>query len=325
MSRKRAKQSTRRRASRAKAAPARSWAFRPFAVLSRPQFWLALVWIGLAVGAGYGLTRLDQQVRTAAPPTPVIDWKLDAERDAWLAMESWASVLPEIETDLELCNEAGCKDVYDPRFTEHVALLLAESPWVEQVDRVVKRYDGRIEVAVTFRKPFALVEERGFTYVVDRQGVVLPREMTMRDVNEHAVWQDWWVIEGVAELRPPAGRPWPGKDLTAGLALAEWLDAAKAQGALPFRRMLRSIHVGNFGLRRNKWEGDLQITTNIPGLSILWGLPPGQEYGVESTAAEKIARLVYLYKNNELAEQRQIDLKQNRKIDVRPTDGIDFR
>jgi hypothetical protein len=62
----------------------------------------------------------------------------------------------------------------DEELTERVARAFALHPWIQRVQRVVKRHPARIEVEVAYRRPVCMVALHNELRPVDPSGVVLP-------------------------------------------------------------------------------------------------------------------------------------------------------
>lgn len=269
------------------------------------RLWMFVAWIGTFTVIAYGLHELEPFAQRANTPDTVIEWVGVPE---WLNDANWQHVLPELEARINLHPDT---DPYDDRVCPYVAERLAGSAWVAAVRRVSKQSDGRVKVRAEFRKPFAMIERDGIAYLVDQEGVRLPLQYASSGLNRGG----WLAIRGVASRVPELGRPWPGDDVAGGLKLARFLYRAETAGRTPFRDEIRAIDVRNFDGRKSQWAGRLQLVTINPRSYIHWGLPPGEEYDIESSAELKLAMLGELY----LAEGH---LPDQGPIDLRAEDGI---
>ena len=283
----------RRKARRRSTGPILPW-------LRSARTWMAIAWMGTFTVIAYGLNRLDPYAQRIITGETGVVW---VEPPSWLAEENWQYVLPELEERLNLHPETN---PYDDRVCPYVAEQLAGSSWIAQVRRVTKQNDGLVKVYADFRKPFALVEQAGVAYLVDAAGVRLPKEWAARSVNRGG----WLTIRGVAARVPQRGQRWAGEDVAAGLKLARFLYAAENAGKADFRDEIMAIDVGNFKGRRNPRAGRLQLVTINPQSYIHWGLPPGEEYGIESSAELKLEFLRELYaRDGRLPDQGPIDIR----------------
>lgn len=278
-----------------------------WAPLRSARVWMAIGWVGVFAAAAYGLHRLEPHARGLNTNPTVIEW---ASAPKWLGDENWKPILQDLEARIDLPEDA---DIFDDRVCAYVAEQLADSAWIDRVRKVTKQQDGRVRIYADFRKPFAMIERDTFVYLVDARGVRLPFRYYSRDVNRRG----WFVIEGARAEAPSPGERWAGGDVAAGLKLAEYLCQAEIAGKTPFRDSITAIDVGNHKGRKNPRGGWLRLVTINPQSYIHWGLAPGEEYGVESSAELKLAMLSQLYRSDGMLPDRG-------PIDVRDDDAVIF-
>jgi len=276
-----------------------------FKWLGSTRTWLVVAWIGTFCAMAYGLHRLEPYTQAIKLDDTSIEW---VGAPAWLADANWRHVLPELEGRVQLDPDT---DPFDERVCPWVAERLAGSAWVERVRRVTKQTDGHVKVYASFRKPFAMVEQAGVAYLVDDAGVRLPEQWASGALNRSG----WFVIRGVAAAVPATGERWHGEDLAAGLKLARFLYRAESANRLPFRDEIHAIDVANFHRHKDPRAGRLRLVTRNRQTYIHWGLPPGEEYDIESSAELKLKNLTRLYASRGRFPDR-------RSIDVRADDSI---
>jgi hypothetical protein len=281
-------------AARSSARPAGSW--RRIAAL--------LGWSASIVAVGWGMVWLEREVRTAQVGVGCeLEW---VDLPDWLTSDRSGRILRDIAA---AADPGPGVELRDPDLCRRITEGLQRSPWVAEVQRVSKQADGRIRVRALYREPFALVELNGSAYLVDRAGVRLPMQYEVAKVEDH-YWNEWFRIVGVAGAVPAEGAAWGGDDLGAGLRLVEFLKAATARGEVPFRSSLRTVDVANYKLRGgNKYDGELRIRTLNPRCYINWGLPPGEEYGVEPGAQRKVDMLRAVYAKRGQLPDNIIDVR----------------
>ena len=229
-------------------------------------------------GVAYGLHRLEPLARATVRGETRIEL---ANLPGWLNDPHWQHVarsviesVPAVYSDTQIHDDSVCKWVAD-----HVAA----SPWVAKLERVTKANDGRVLVYAEFRKPFTLIERGERAYLIDRAGIVLQPSIASRDV----LYDQWITIRGSSAAVPAIGSVWPGEDVQAGLKLAEYLMRAESAGQLPVRPYLRSVDVSHHDPKIRQ----LRILMSKPGAFVFWGVPPGEEYGVEASADRKRSAL----------------------------------
>ncbi|MEW6249426.1 MAG: hypothetical protein AB1716_02185 [Planctomycetota bacterium] len=263
------------------------------------RVWIVAGWAATAIVLAWGGQRLEPLARTPVP--------------AYQCSFEWMNLPKSLHQDwmLDTLTRAGGlawdDDLQDPDLCRRVGENLARTPWVAQVQRVSKQRDGLIRVHAAYREPFAFVERGDKAYLVDRSGVRLPGfleksasqyRLPQGDPVDDQFWNEWFRVVGAAAPPPAEGEPWPGTDLAAGLKLVDYLQQATARGEAPFRTSLREIDVANYGLRVRGFDGQLRIRF-VPGnYYIHWGMPPGEEFGVEAPAARKMDMLRSAYLMN---------------------------
>ena len=168
------------------------------------------------------------------------------------------------------------------------ARALGKNAWIEQVQRVTRRYDGRIEVRAVYRTPVALIRARDGFHLVDAAGTKLPGVYPFDQLEMLRLP----VITGVQHAPPAEGWRWSGDDARAGLAMAILL------GPEPLAQQVKAIDVSNFAGRRDLGKPQIKLLTNLgsdgnadtsPGIG--WGRAPGNEGIYEPPAAQKVLML----------------------------------
>lgn len=246
---------------------------------SRAIRWIAACsWILAVSVVALGLNRLDSTARTMTPYTTRIEWQ---NLPPWLQDADWSWVIAELE---QIPGFAPDVDVFDANVAAYVGQEIAKSPWIEHVDRVATRADGRVSVEARFRKPFTMIEKGGWAYMIDESGVRLPGRVPSSEVD----YQRGMTVTGVHAGVPAEGHVWPGQDVIDGIKLIRFLWQAEASNCLPVRKYLRSVDVSNFDGSQSGWEGRLKILTAKAGNVVHWGRPPHEEYNIEASAKKKL-------------------------------------
>lgn len=278
---------------------------RRFPRLSKAALWrggVALLWITTISTVAYGLHRLEPHARSSFSGHPArLHW---VDLPAWLADPAQRAVLADIERGADLFPD---DDPHAPDLCARVYAGLDRSPWVRKVERVSKQPDGIVHVRAVFRKPLAMVVAKGIAYLVDETGTRLPGVMKADFIRR----EDGLALTGVRAPVPPVGAIWRGRDLAAGLKLVQFLNRAAASGRLACRPYLQTVDVAEF----RPGGGPLRIKTIYPGSYVYWGLPPGEEFDIESTAERKLAMLATL-------NPRGGEFPNAERIDVRDPDRI---
>lgn len=267
------------------------------------------LWLFSAFAVVFGLHTLDARARDLQSRDPV--------RLEWLRLPDWLLAPEQRDLIDEISAQAGLygdEDLAAPDVCARVASNLAASPWVERVNRVSKQ-PGLVRVDADIRKPLTMVEHAGTAYLIDDKGVRLPPSLRASELDRDA----WLTITGASSPPPPVGELWPGQDLAAGVKLVRLINDRSSAGLLASRADLRRVDVSNFGKRFVR-DGQLRIETSAPACIIHWGMPPGEEYNIESPAERKLAMLdqYWRYKGGRLGDDGPIDLRDPNGRIARP-------
>ncbi len=268
----------------------------------------AALWIGTFAGVAFGLHTLDAYADSLRPMQPRrLVWE---NLPVWLADSENADVLREIEQATGLFDVS--RRLADDQLCAGVGASLAGCAWIERVERITKRQDGEIRITATFRRPVTMVVKDGMAYLVDENAVRLPRQIQAAFLD----LRHWILLKGVQGDLPEIGRPWPGKDALAGVKLVRILNEAYQTRRPGLWEQLVAVDVSNFDGRLSRRDGRLQVTTMRPETVIHWGLPPGEEYPVETTVERKLAHLEGLYEEfgDGWIEVGQIDIRAQDRV-----------
>jgi hypothetical protein len=274
---------------------------------------MVVLWAITLAGTGYGLKRADAAAAKVVQSETRIEW---VNKPGWLDGEEWRDELADLERIHGIYPDT---DILDPRVASYVGERLRASPWIERLDRVTTLNDGRIRVYATFRRPFTLVESDGMAYLIDENGVRLPKQRRVSEID----YQQWLTIQGVREPLPPIGQVWSGNDLADGIKLMKWLTRARPfdpTNPPAIRSHLRSISVSNHGRRKSRWDGELQLVTINPKANIHWGMPPQEEYAIEAPAQKKLAGLLLPEALAWIQSGQSIDLRGEKVVAVERRD-----
>lgn len=213
------------------------------------------------------------------------------QRDAYLLSDDRITIseLPEwIVGDVrgEAVRNAGLVgrlSVLDDAFAQVIEDAFVLHPWVESVDRIVKKHPAGVHVDVIFRRPVAVVELVNQNIVqlvpIDRHGVHLPA-LDVPNIRKRYLPR----IGGVVE-RPPVGQPWSDPRVLGAAEIA--VQLAPVWDAFHLVDILPSARPEIRGQSRF-FVYDL-ITRG--GTRIVWGAAPNAAPADEDKFAEKLDRL----------------------------------
>jgi hypothetical protein len=198
----------------------------------------------------------------------------------------------------------------DPQLVERVQQAFALHGWVARVARVRKHYPARIEVALEYRRPVAMVEatwrSQPSLYFIDEQSVLLPKEDAGRSAKDREEEYKNYVRISAGDVSAAgrmAGQPWGGAKIAGAARLAalgrdRWRD-------LGVQRILVSDDLNGLALYELETNG---------GQRVLWGHAPGAEVSQEPEASAKWTFLTeFVAKHGPLeksAAEKRLDLRR---------------
>ena len=291
---------------KSKRAPSRKPAMRPRLTLRTLRGLLVLLlWSGAFYGIAYALMKMRPHAMAILGDGT---WRYQ-----WASTPPWFDDVREgVESDVaRTLNNIQTMDLRDDGLSERVYTLLKdESPWIAAIHHVQKRADGVLLIDARFRKPLTRIDHNNISYLIDESGYLLPRRWAASDRTNDGVVH----LEGASHGPPLApnrrewdGQLWPGDDIQAGLKLVKFLHEQARSPRM--RSQLLAVDISNFDRRLDKRLGQLRIR-GIGSFYIDWGLPPGEEYGREPPASEKLARLLlYFEKVQSFPSEGRLDLR----------------
>lgn len=252
--------------------------------------WPASRWVKLAacvvipviVIVGFG--RMERHVHGLARYDRALMLKWE-DLPPWLRLSDNRHILDALAREVNL---RSTDRLLDRSLAERLGASLAGPGvgWVRAVERVRVEPSGEVSIKCRFRTPTAWVVHRGQGYLVDEEGVRLPGTYDLGDIRCGSLV----VVEGVAAAPPAVGEPWLGVDLASALRLSGLIDGK------PFRHQICSIIVTNHGGRGDRSRPHIELGTDLGESRIWWGRPPGEEFGTEITAAQKLTLLETMYR-----------------------------
>jgi hypothetical protein len=244
----------------------------------------ALVAVGMVGGGIFGLKYLESYVNRLAIFTNSEVSVCLYNQPKWMSESLAREILTESFKPIRGQLVQIHHDGQDPQLPRVLALQLAKNAWVDRVTWIRRSFGGQFVINATFREPTALVSLDEWCYLIDDQGYVLPGKYKYDALAGCGMLE----IQGVTGPVPATGRLWAGDDLQAGLKLVKLLTP------LPFKSQIHSVDVSNFQGRRDKGTPWLTLITDRH-TTIRWGKPVGEEHGLETSAAQKLALLATGY------------------------------
>jgi hypothetical protein len=207
---------------------------------------------------------------------------------------------------------------------EHIAQAFSRHPWVKKVDRVRLRPAAEVELAITFRRPVAMVEaSSGKYYPIDVEAVVLPpSDFSRADVARYPT-----IINPSTMPQGPSGTFWGDIMVFGAARLADNLMQTRDDQTTHWEHLnLSGIELPERTTAEVEIE-DVQFRLlTRDGSKIVWGRAPGTDAPGELSAEQKIGRLTqYLADFGTFRPPHgplEIDIRHWQEITQRPL-GLD--
>ncbi len=172
---------------------------------------------------------------------------------------------------------------------ENIAVAFGRHPWVKRVELVQLKPGSRVEMAITFRKPVAMVEAgSGKFYPIDADAILLPpSDFSRADVSRYPN-----ILKPSSLPQGPAGTYWGDLMVLGAARLAEHLQHPHDENTSHWEHLnLAGIEVPNRTKAEVKIEEIHYGLITRDGSRIVWGRAPGTDHPGELTAGQKIGRL----------------------------------
>lgn len=243
--------------------------------------WLVLsLVVGAGLGAGWYLARTALREQLANRILPRMPKSTEAIHTELFKNAPW---VPERDVRL-LLDDVGARlssDPLDGTGLANAAKRLEQHPAIQKVERIWRDDAGFVQIKALAYHPAAVVDGSGLS-VVDTQGHLLTEYLDPAVADQLPIPR----IKGVRSPSPSGGKEaiWKDAGLQAGLGLLQHMTLNEISH-------LRSLDVGQRdGQKRIVISFSLQGVASEP-VDILWGLPAGEEAGIDAAPAKKLAAL----------------------------------
>jgi len=206
------------------------------------------------------------------------------------------------EIQAEIFNVPSLREPFsllEPDIAKRIGKELERIPWIRHVHAVRKYFPRKLEIEMSLRKPVAWAKHKGVLYLVDADGVRLPRECLADGVRPFSLP----VIPRVKGVPPVVGRVWEDKGLEAALAVANLLDYSGNPAAKRVASIEPRIKLG---------QVDSLVIHTSGDATIIWGKPPFERNSMEQSPEVKMQQLLGLlefYDERKLSEYEEIDIR----------------
>jgi len=176
---------------------------------------------------------------------------------------------------------AGNPSLLDDGLAERIAQAFRLHPWVAEVRRVQIQFPAKVDVALRYRRPVAMVEVKQGLFPVDADGVLLPpADFSVSQARRYPL------IRNVHSTpQGPAGTNWGDIVVNAGARLTAVLT--------PYWKKFRlaAVRVPNRQRANTTIDDLVLVLITQRGSRIIWGRVPGSKHPGELSTERKIGRL----------------------------------
>ncbi|OQY99933.1 MAG: hypothetical protein B6D35_08145 [Candidatus Brocadia sp. UTAMX2] len=193
--------------------------------------------------------------------------------------------------------------MYENNLTQKIADIYGGVVLVKDVDSVKRVFPNKLAIKLLLRKPFACIKSRSNSYLVDEDGVLLPKEYyTLKDT----AYDSLYIQSNKLTRLPLYGSEWDDKGIKAGIALVKFLRANNIHNLFK----IVSVDVSNVCKRRSTSKSDIVLWTEN-NTQIRWGCSSLCNEQNELSDEEKLQNLL------SIAKAEGTNLRLMEYVDVR--------
>lgn len=193
--------------------------------------------------------------------------------------------------------------MYENNLTRRIADIYERVVLVKNVDSVKRIFPNKLAIKLVLRKPVAIVKSRNSTYLVDHEGVLLPKEYY---TLKNAEYDSPYIQSNKLARLPLYGTEWNDKGIKAGIELVKFLRANNIHTLFK----IIAVDVSNVCKRRSTGKSDIILWTEN-NTQIRWGCSPLCNEQNELSNEEKLQNLL------SIAKTEGTNLKLMEYVDVR--------
>ncbi len=201
--------------------------------------------------------------------------------------------------------------MYEKNLTQKIADIYGGVVLVKNVDSVKRVFPNKLAIKLVLRKPIALVKSRNTTYLVDYEGVLLPKEYyTLKNVE----YDSPYIQSNKPARLPLYGSEWHDKGIKAGIALVKFLRANNIHNLFK----IVAVDVSNVCKRRSAGKSDIILWTEN-NTQIRWGCSPLCNEQNELSDEEKLQSLLSIAKTEgtQLRLMEYVDVRWKKPLGKR--------
>ena len=193
--------------------------------------------------------------------------------------------------------------MYENNLTQRIAEVYGGIVLIKKIDSIKRTFPNKLNIKLVLRKPAAIVKTGNYTYLVDDEGVLLPKEYYTLQNAEY----DTPCIQSNKLARLPLyGSEWNDKGIKAGIDVVKFLRANNIHNIFK----ILAVDVSNVCKRRFTGKSDIVFWTEN-NTQIRWGCSSLCNEPNELSNEEKLQNLL------SIAKTEGTNLKQMEYVDVR--------
>lgn len=193
--------------------------------------------------------------------------------------------------------------MYEDNLTKKIAEIYGRLVLVKNVESVKRVFPNKLAIKFVLRKPIAIVKSRNSLYLVDHEGVLLPKEYyTLKNTE----YDSPYIQSNKLARLPLYGKEWDDKGVKAGIALVKFLRANNIHNIFK----IVSVDVSNVCKRNSAGQSDIVLWTEN-NTQIRWGCSPLCNEQNELPDEEKLQNLL------SIAKTEGTNLRLMEYVDVR--------
>ncbi|HEY4481791.1 MAG TPA: cell division protein FtsQ/DivIB, partial [Candidatus Brocadiaceae bacterium] len=193
--------------------------------------------------------------------------------------------------------------MYENDLTQRIADVYGGIVLIKKIDSIKRTFPNKLNIKLVLRKPAAIVKTGNYTYLVDDECVLLPKEYYTLQNAEY----DTPCIQSNKLARLPLyGSEWNDKGIKAGIDVVKFLRANNIHNIFK----ILTVDVSNVCKRRFTGKSDIVFWTEN-NTQIRWGCSSLCNEPNELSNEEKLQNLL------SIAKTEGTNLKQMEYVDVR--------
>ena len=262
-----------------------------------PFFLWFVVCVGIFISVIWGINRVwcsitDLNIFKVSPST----FSFSSNTPTWMTNRFYH----DIKHVAALRDQYG---IYERNLTQKIADIYGGVVLIKKVDSITRIFPNQLNIKFELRKPAAVIKNGSSTYLVDDEGVLLPKEYY---ALPNAEYDSPCIRSNKLSRLPLYGSKWDDRGVKAGIELVKFLRINNIHNLFK----IVTVDVSNVCKRRVSGKSDIVLWTEN-NTQIRWGCSPLCKEPDELSDEEKLQNLL------SIAKSEGTNLKQMEYVDVR--------